>query len=185
MLLSGISCGSNKKTTPKDANNLVTTNTWYISGPTIENQNFLNNTRKSKGIIRITAKNNPVGAIELNVMISNSESNDGIPTNIPKNSEYVSITYKSSQLIKLQAREGNEEESGCVHGGSHPRVDVPASPNQFTTIQIPWSHFRQDGKPDGKLLNIHNLCKFNFVNYNPVAGSQLEIASVSIQNLKN
>lgn len=112
-----------------------------------------------------------MGEIELNVLITPSNSNDGTPVNLPDASRFVRITYKSSHLIKLQAREGNEEGTGCVHGGSHPRIDLAPSPNQFRTIKIPWTAFRQDGLPNGKLLNIHNLCKFNFVNYNPVSGA--------------
>jgi len=159
---------------------LVKTSTWYIAGPALENQETINRVRQEKGIIKVTAKDNPVGEIELNVLITNSDSNDGAPTNLSDNSKLVSITYKSSHLIKLQAREGNEEGTGCVHGGSHPRVDLKASPKKFTTVKIPWSDFKQDGLPDGKLLDIHNLCKFNFVNYNPVSGAFLEIKSVLI-----
>ncbi|MNX66208.1 hypothetical protein D3C86_972930 [compost metagenome] len=117
----------------------------------------------------------------MNVAITPSESNDGIPQNLSDESKYLIITYKSSHLIKIQAREGNEEGTGCVHGGLHPRTDLPASPKKFTTLKIPWSHFKQDGLPDGKPLNIHNLCKFNFVNYNPVSGAFLEIKSVIVQ----
>ena len=161
--------------------NLVKTSTWYIAGPTLENQETINRVRQEKGIIKVTVKDNPVGEIELNVLITNSNSNDGAPTNLSDNSKFVSITYKSSHLIKLQAREGNQEGTGCVHGGSHPRVDLKASPKKFTTVKIPWSAFKQDGLPDGKLLDIHNLCKFNFVNYNPVSGAFLEIKSVMIK----
>lgn len=159
---------------------LVKTSTWYIAGPTKETQETINKMRKEKGLIKITAKENPAGAIELNVMVSESNSNDGVPTNLSKNSKYVSITYKSNELIKLQAREGNKEGTGCVHGGSHPRVDLPISAKDFTTIKIPWTEFKQDGLADGKILNIHNLCKFNFVNYNPTSNAVLEIKSVRI-----
>ncbi len=161
--------------------NLVKTSTWYIAGPALENQETINRVRQEKGIIKVTAKDNPVGEIELNVLITNSNSNDGAPTNLSDNSKFVIITYKSSHLIKLQAREGNNEGTGCVHGGSHPRVDLSSSPKKFTTVKIPWSDFKQDGLPDGKLLDIHNLCKFNFVNYNPVSGAFLEIKSVVIK----
>lgn len=160
---------------------LVKTSTWYIAGPANENQEMINNVREKKGIIKITSKDNPIGEIELNVLITPSDSNDGAPTHLSDHSKFVSITYKSSHLIKLQAREGNEEGTGCVHGGSHPRVDILPSPKRFTTIKIPWSAFKQDGLVNGKLLNIHNLCKFNFVNYNPVSGAFLEIKSVIVQ----
>jgi hypothetical protein len=159
---------------------LVKTSTWYIAGPVVENQEMINMIRQKKGIVMVTAKNNPVGEIELNVMVTASDSNDGKPTNLSDNSKFVSITYKSSHLIKIQAREGNREGTSCVHGGSHPMVDLLPSPNKFTTIKIPWSDFKQDGLSDGKLLDIHNLCKFNFVNYNPVSGATLEIKSVKI-----
>jgi hypothetical protein len=162
-------------------NNLVKTSTWYIAGPAVENQETINRVRQEQGIVRITAKNNPVGEIELNVMVTNSSSNDGAPTNLYDDSKFVTITYKSSHLIKLQAREGNPEGTRCVHGGSHPRVDLAASPIKFTTIKILWSDFKQDGLSDGKILDIHNLCKFNFVNYNPVSGAFLEIKSVIIE----
>lgn len=160
---------------------LVKTSTWYIAGPAKENQETINKIRKEKGIIKVTAKDNPVGEIELNVMITEADSNDGKPTNLSENSKYVNITYKSSQPIKLQAREGNAEGTGCVHGGSHPRVDLPISAKKFTTIKIPWTDFKQDGDLNGKTLNIHKLCKFNFVNYNPVSGATLEIKSVFIK----
>lgn len=160
--------------------NLVQTSTWYIAGPAVESQETINRVRQEKGIVKVTAKHNPSGEIELNVLITPSDSNDGAPTNLSDASKFVSITYKSSHLIKLQAREGNEEGTGCIHGGSHPRVDLPASPNKFKTIKIKWTDFRQDGLPNGKLLNIHNLCKFNFVNYYPVSGAFLEIKTVTL-----
>lgn len=161
--------------------NLVESNTWFVAGSAKENQETINEIRKKTGIVHITAKDSPVGEIELNVTIIPSDSNDAIPVNLSR-STFVSITYRSSQLIKLQAREGNENGTGCMHGGSHPRVDLPASPEKYTTVKIPWTNFKKDGLPHGKLLNIHNLCKFNFVNYNPVAGSLLEIKSVIIKN---
>ncbi|URC12745.1 hypothetical protein [Flavobacterium sp. B183] len=160
--------------------NLVQTSTWYIAGPAVESQETINRVRQEKGIVKVTAKHNPSGEIELNVLITPYDSNDGAPTNLSDASKFVSITYKSSHLIKLQAREGNEEGTGCIHGGSHPRVDLPASPNKFKTIKIKWTDFRQDGLPNGKLLNIHNLCKFNFVNYYPVSGAFLEIKTVTL-----
>ncbi|PXY45827.1 hypothetical protein [Flavobacterium hydrophilum] len=166
----------------KSDTDLVQSNIWHIAGPVNENYETINAVRQKEGIVRVTAKDNPVGEIELNVLITSSASNDGVPTNLPDNSRFVKITYKSTQLIKLQAREGNEAGTDCVHGGSHPRADLPASPNTFKTIKIPWTHFRQDGLPNGKLLDIHNLCKFNFVNYNPVSGALLEIKSVVIEN---
>lgn len=159
--------------------NLVKSNKWFIAGPTIENEEAINNLRIKNGIVSVTAKDNPKGEIELNVIITNSETNDGKPTSISENSKYVEITYQSTQIIKLQAREGNAEGTGCVHGGSHPRVSLPASPKRFSTIKIPWTDFKQDELPDGKLLDIHNLCKFNFVNYNPVSGSFLKIKKVA------
>ncbi|CAI2769360.1 hypothetical protein [Flavobacterium collinsii] len=158
---------------------LVKTSVWYIAGPAVESQNTINEVREKKGIVKVTAKEEPSGEIELNVLITNSNSNDGPPTNLSDDSKFVSITYKSSHLIKLQAREGNKEGTGCIHGGSHPRVDLPASPNKFKTIKIKWTDFRQNGLPNGKLLNINNLCKFNFVNYHPVSGAFLEIKSVT------
>lgn len=161
---------------------LVQSNIWHIAGPVKENFETINAVRQKEGVVRVTAKDNPVGEIELNVLITSSASNDGAPTNLSDNSRFVKIIYKSTQSIKLQAREGNETGTGCVHGGSHPRVDLQASPNTFKTIKIPWTHFRQDGLPNGKLLNIHNLCKFNFVNYHPVSGASLEIKSVVIEN---
>ncbi len=159
---------------------LVASNKWFIAGPVKENEEILNTVRVEKKIVSVTAKDNPIGEIELNVMITASEINDGTPTNLSSESKYVEITYQSSQIIKLQAREGNLEGTGCIHGGSHPRVSLPASPNHFKTIKILWSDFKQDELPNGKLLDIHNLCKFNFVNYNPVSGSVLKIKSVVI-----
>ncbi|WP_243839312.1 hypothetical protein [Flavobacterium sp. S87F.05.LMB.W.Kidney.N] len=153
-------------------------NKWFIAGPVKENEKTINSIRLEKGIVSVTAKDNPKGEIELNVMITASETNDGISTNLSSESKYVEITYQSTQIIKLQAREGNPEGTGCVHGGSHPRVSLPASPNHFRTIKIPWLNFKQDELPDGKVLDIHNLCKFNFVNYSPVSGDVLRIKSV-------
>jgi len=160
--------------------NLVKSNKWFIAGPSKESEKTINSVRLKKGVITVTAKDNPKGEIELNVMITSSETNDGIPTNLPSDSKFLEITYQSSQIIKLQAREGNSEGMGCVHGGSHPRVSLPASLNKFKTVKIPWADFKQDELPDGKLLDIHNLCKFNFVNYNPISGSVLKIKSVII-----
>ncbi|MCV9930939.1 hypothetical protein OIU80_01460 [Flavobacterium sp. LS1R47] len=174
------SCKTTIFQTPNKTSDLVTSNTWFVAGPTKENQETINSIREKKDLIRVTAKDSPLGEIELNVMITPSETNDGKPTNLPSNSNFVSITYKSSQAIKLQAREGNNSGTGCVHGGTHAMVDLPASPNTFATIKIPWSDF----KLKDKSLNIHNLCKFNFVNYNPISGAILEIKSVQIQNLK-
>ncbi|MBE8727041.1 hypothetical protein [Flavobacterium hungaricum] len=165
----------------RNESDLVKTNKWFIAGPSIENEETLNAVRLQKEIIIVTAKDNPKGEIELNVTIKPSETNDGIAANLPDDSKYVEITYQSSQDIKLQAREGNAEGTGCVHGGSHPRVNLPASPKDYSTVKILWTDFRQDGRKDGKLLNIHNLCKFNFVNYNPVSGSVLKIKSVIVQ----
>ena len=161
---------------------LVQSNIWHIAGPVNENFETINAVREKEGVVRVTAKDNPIGEIELNVLITSSASNDGVPTNLSNNSRFVKITYKSTQPIKLQAREGNETGTGCVHGGSHPRVDLPASPNRFKTIKITWTAFKLDGLPNGKLLNIHNLCKFNFVNYHPVSEALLEIKSVIIEN---
>jgi hypothetical protein len=161
---------------------LVKSNTWFIAGPSKESQEIINSIRLKKGIIKITAKDSPVGEIELNVTITPSETNDAVPKSLSDNSGFVTITYRATQLIKLQAREGNQEGTGCVHGGSHPRVDLPASPYKFITLKIPWKNFRQDGLANGKLLNIQNLCKFNFVNYNPVSGATLEIKSILIKN---
>lgn len=158
---------------------LVKTSTWFIAGPAEENEETINRIRKEKGIIKITAKDNPTGEIELNMMITDSGFNDGASTNL-SDSNYLSVTYKSSHLIKLQAREGNIEGTECVHGGSHPRIDLPVSAKKFTTIKIPWTNFKQDGDSKGKTLDIHNLCKFNFVNYDPVSGATLEIKSVVI-----
>ncbi|MGY0400075.1 MAG: hypothetical protein ACWIPH_09160 [Ostreibacterium sp.] len=169
----------------KDSNtDLVISNPWYIAGPSKESQKEINILRKKSGIVYVTVDDNlkkaPSKEIELNVMITPSGSNDGPPTNLSNNSHFLNITYKSSHLIKIQARQGNESGTGCIHGGSHPRVDLPASPS-FTTIKIPWSSFKQDGDPKGKPLDIHNICKLNFVNYNPVPKATLEITSVKIK----
>ena len=161
---------------------LVKSNIWQIAGPVKENYEIINAIRQKEGVIRVTANDNPVGEIELNVLITSSASNERVVTNLSNNSRFVKVTYKSTHLIKLQAREADVTGTDCVHGGSHPRVDLPASPTRFKTIQIPWAHFRQDALPNGKLLNIHNLCKFNFVNYHPVSGAVLEIKSVVITN---
>ena len=182
LFLSIISCFILSGFTNNTSQNLVATNAWFIAGPVNESQETINTIRRKEGVIRVTANNNPKGEIELNVMITPSDTNDGPPTDLTAASDFVLLTYKSSHEIKLQAREGNEEGNGCVHGGSHPRVDLPASPDKFTTIKLHWTDFKQDGLPNGKLLNKHNLCKFNFVNYHPVPGALLEIKSVIIQN---
>lgn len=182
LLFFAFGCSTKKNNNNSNSINLVSQNTWFIAGPTIENQNQINATRIKNNVIRVTASKNPVGEIELNVPISNSLSNDGKPIDLAKKSTYVTITYQSTQEIKLQAREGNLEGTGCQHGGSHPRTSLPASPNSFKTIHIKWADFKQDELPDGKKLDIHNLCKFNFVNYSPVTGATLQIKSVRIQN---
>ncbi|WJS94799.1 hypothetical protein NYQ10_22225 [Flavobacterium johnsoniae] len=178
LLVFGFLCFSLKAQGKRE--NLVKSNKWFIAGPSRESEKTINAIRLEKGIIIVSAKDNPKGEIELNVMITPSETNDGIPANLSSDSKFVEITYQSSQIIKLQAREGNSEGTGCLHGGSHPRISLPASPNEFKTVKIPWADFKQDELPDGKLLNIYNLCKFNFVNYNPISGSVLRIKSVLI-----
>lgn len=170
------SCKTSSLQNSTDNTDLVKSNTWYIAGPAQENQETINTIRKKEGVIRVTANGSPVGEIELNVMITPSGSNDGAPTNLPSNSGFVSITYKSSQPITIQAREGNNSGTGCVHGGTHAMTSLPASPDGFTTVKIPWTDFKLNGKP----VNIHNLCKFNFVNYHPVSVATLEITTVEI-----
>ncbi len=177
------SCKNTKKESaiPDSPGNLVTANPWFLAGPSVESESKINAIRKTDKVIRVTVNNAPVGEIELNVMITPSGSNDGAPTSLPAASTYVEITYKSSHLIKIQAREGNENGTGCVHGGSHPTADLLPSPNQFITIRIPWTEFKLSGLGGNKVLNTNNLCKFNFVNYNPLAGAILEITSVKIE----
>jgi len=177
-----ITSGFISKSFLKSETDLVKSNIWHIAGPVTESQKTINYFREKEGIIRITATDNPIGEIELNVMITASESNDGVPVNLSDDSKFVQITYKSTQPIKLQARQGNENGTGCIHGGSHPRVDLPSSPNKFKTLKIAWTNFRQDGLKNGKLLDIHNLCKFNFVNYSPAPAALLEIKAVIIEN---
>src|ERR1700756_4832913 len=69
--------------------NLVKTSTWFIAGPATESQETINRIRQEKGIVKVTAKDNPAGEIELNVLITNSDSNDGAPTNLSDNSKFV------------------------------------------------------------------------------------------------
>ena len=176
-------CSVHKEKSSETSTDLVIDNNWFVAGPTLENEKKLNDYRLKNGVISVTATKNPVGEIELNVPIIPSLSNDGKPIDLSEKSTYVEVTYKSSQEIKLQAREGNTEGTGCIHGGSHPRVSLPSSPNSFSTIKIYWNDFKQDELADGKKLNIHNLCKFNFVNYHPIGQSKLQIKSVRIQNL--
>ena len=114
---------------------LVKISTWYIAGPVNENQETINLIRKKKGVIKVTAKDNPVGEIELNVMVTESNSNDGKPTNLSKYSKYLSITYKSSHPIKLQAREGNTEGTGCVHGVVHAAHHLPGTIRQSALLR--------------------------------------------------
>lgn len=180
IIISFLSCKTTSLQNTNNNSDLVISNIWYIAGPAKENQETINTIREKEHHIRVTTNNLPVGEIELNVMITQSESNDGKPTNLPSNSSFVSITYKSSQLIKIQAREGNDLGTGCVHGGTHAMVDLPASPDKFITVKIPWLDFKLNGKP----VNIHNLCKLNFVNYHPISDAILEITSLQIQNLK-
>lgn len=161
----------------KKDTNLVTSNTWYIAGPSATSQKEINSNRIKNNEVSVTTNDNPVGEIELNVMITNSGSNDGIPANLPSESRFVTIRYQSSQEIKLQAREGNESGTGCVHGGNHAMITLPASPDTFKTIKIPWTDFKLNEKP----LNIHNLCKFNFVNYHPKRNSKLIISLLQLE----
>ena len=167
-----------------DETNLVVSNHWFIAGPAIEIESEINAIREKDTILRVTVNNSPTGEIELHVPIISTKLNKGLPMRLPNSSTYIEITYKSTHLIKLQAREGNQKGTDCVHGGSQPRVDIPPSPKKFTTMKIPWSDFKLNGVPDGKLLDINNLCKFNFVNYNPIAGALLEITSVKLESFK-
>ena len=177
-LLLFTSCNSKEK-------NLVLSNEWFVAGPVVESEININVIRKQDKVVKITANDSPTGEIELNVPlvpVDPSKSNEGLPISLSDRSTFIEITYKSSHLIKLQAREGNEDGTGCVHGGSQPMADIPPSPTAFSTLRIPWSDFRLNGKPNGKVLDIAKLCKLNFVNYDPVPGAYLEITSVRIEN---
>ncbi|MEP6804738.1 MAG: hypothetical protein ABI892_09470 [Flavobacterium sp.] len=44
--------------------NLIKTSTWYIAGPVLESQETINRVRLENEIIKVTAKDNPVGEIE-------------------------------------------------------------------------------------------------------------------------
>ena len=156
-------------------------NPWFIAGPTVEDERTINALRKTDTLIRVTVNSAPKGELELNVMITACGTNDGPATNLPASSTFVEIKYKSSQLIKLQAREGDEDGVGCLHGGAHPTVDLPPSAREFSTLRIPWANFKLSSLAGEDLLNTRKLCKFNFVNYKPVAGAILEIQSVKIE----
>ena len=158
--------------------NLVTTHTWFVDGPIIENKNVINRERIARKSVRITANHSPQGEIELNVPIKPSSLNDGLPIKLPVQSKYVEITYLSMDVMKLQAREGNATATGCMHGGSHPMATIPASVQRFTTIKLFWKDFRQDGLPTSRVLDTYNLCKFNFVNYKPSPDAVFEITSL-------
>lgn len=184
LLCSILSCKTTKKQAAISSlsENLVVQNPWFIAGPTVENERTINTLRRTDTLIRVTVNSAPKGELELNVMITSCGTNDGPATNLPASSTFVEISYKSSQLIKLQAREGNEDGIGCIHGGAHPTVDLPPSPLAFTTLKIPWANFKLSSLAGEHLLNTRKLCKFNFVNYNPVAGAILEIQSVKIEH---
>jgi len=158
--------------------NLVDSHAWFIAGPTLETTQQLNQYRAQYQSIDITATKNPVGEIELNLMVSPSGSNDGPPTDINTHSPGIAITYQSSQAISLQAREGNRQGDGCIHGGSHPHVGLAASPLAFSTVKILWKEFTFNSDIHVQHLNIHNLCKFNFVIYNPLPGANIKIKSL-------
>ena len=160
--------------------NLVTSHTWFIGGPIIENENVVNRERITRNSVRITATHSPQGEIELNVPVKPSSLNDGLPIRLVAGSKYVEIIYRSTDEMKLQAREGNAAATGCMHGGSHPMVTVPASPKRFTNVKLYWKDFHQDGLPKGRELDTNNLCKFNFVNYKPTPGAVFEITSLII-----
>ena len=165
--------------------NLVVSNDWFVTGPTVEMQGHIS--RNKKGTIKVIANNSPTTEIELNVPISPINplnSNEGLPISLQDNSTFIEIKYKSSHLIKLQAREGNNNGTGCTHGGSHPMVNIKPSPKSFTTIKIPWKDFKLNGESNGKILDTKKLCKLNFVNYHPTAGAFLEIKSLAIENYK-
>lgn len=49
---------------------IVKSNRWFIAGPSKESEEMINSIRVKKGIITVTAKDNPQGEIELNVMIT-------------------------------------------------------------------------------------------------------------------
>ncbi len=158
--------------------NLVTTHTWFVDGPIIENKNVINRERIARKSVRITANHSPQGEIELNVPIKPSSLNDGLPIKLPAQSKYVEITYRSTDAMKLQAREGNATGTGCMHGGSHPMSTIPASPQRFTTVKLYWKDFYQYGLSTSRVLDTHDLCKLNFVNYKPTSGSVFEITSL-------
>jgi len=166
-----------KEKIPTD--NLVINNPWYISGPSVETEDQINIYRVKNQSIKITTNNQPTKEIELHVMVTPSGSSDGPATDLSSNS-YLEVTYQSTHVIKLQAREGNQNKTGCIHGGSHPRIKLSASPNRFITKRINWQDFRLNENPNGKILDQHNLCKFNFVNYQPQVGSIFILKSMII-----
>ena len=176
-----LGCKTTKKKTTiaHVSENLVFSNPWFIAGPSVEDETTLNALRSMDTLIRVTVNEAPVGELELNVMITNCGANDGPPTALPANATFVEIVYKSTHRIKLQAREGDEKGTGCLHGGAHPTVDLPPS-IEFRTLKIPWASFKLSSLAGEHLLNTRKLCKFNFVNYKPVAGATLEIQSVKI-----
>lgn len=177
-------CGINpdrKQYKNDDDTDLVLSNHWFIAGPVVENENEINRIRKKDHILRVTVHGSPQGEMELNVPvmpINVSVSNEGRPVTLSDGSTFMEITYRSSHPIRLQAREGNVEGTGCLHGGTHPEVGLVPSPNKFTTIKIPWNKFRWNDE----VLDIGKLCKFNFVNYKPVKGAILEIRSLKLEN---
>lgn len=153
---------------------------WYVSGPVVQTMDELNQHIADTGWAQLTTFKEaaPAGTareLEFSTMISYSGSYDGKPTRLPEESRYVALTYRSTQPLVLQAREGNVDGSGCVHGGSHPSATLPAAA-EITTVQLPWSAFTLQGRP----LDPQNVCKLNFVNYHPAKGAEFVLQHLSI-----
>lgn len=160
--------------------NLQAWGPWYVSGPIVQTMDELNQHIADTGWAQLTTFKEaaPAGTareVEFSTMISDSGSYDGKPTRLPEESRYVTLTYRSTQPLVLQAREGNADGSGCVHGGSHPSATLPAAV-KITTVQLPWSAFTLQGRP----LDPQNVCKLNFVNYHPAKGAEFVLQHLSI-----
>lgn len=95
------------------------------------------------------------------------------------NSTIVRVTYSSNHPAILQLRQSG------THGGNHNQVNLPASPNIYTTLNINLpTDFLWLGT-DPSTLEMSNLGKFNFafLSHNTTAGyAEIKVRELIIEN---
>lgn len=107
------------------------------------------------------------------------ENGTGGPVDLtPFNPTWIQLTYQSEKSVEWQLREGLNA-NDCRHGYGHNKVFLPASPEKFSTVRIPFTDFKPHGGQDpSHVLDLSNVCKFDFY----VRGGSLSIKDMTIEN---